>query len=462
MYSSRPIVMGIRRENEKKFEARVPLTPAHIQALRQQFPGAVEFLIQPSPMRTFTDAEFAQAGAIVQEDLSEADIILCVKEVYVDQLIDDKTYLVFAHVIKGQPDNMPVLQALLDRNITLIDYESITDHQGKRQVFFGHSAGQTGMFETLRALGQRLTTLGQPCIFNQLKPVYEYADLAAAKQHLSQISAQIQHDPTLLGVTEHPLVFGFAGLGNVGQGALDVFDLLPTEEVSPDRLANWFKTGSYPRGKVFKCLMGKSDLLRSSSQPADPFDAEDYNAHPDRYHSRLPELLPYLSVLLNCVFWSSRHPRILPKDGFRSAWLGGDRRLQVVGDLSCDPPAGSVACTVQAGDLYHPVFGYEPIEGKVVDAFAANAVTVMAVDNLSAGLPKDASIAFSTMLKAFIPALIHADFSQAELTTLPPELLRAVVTHQRSVAPHYRYLEPCLQSYFTPQSSQRGEPVIAI
>lgn len=448
MHLSRPIVIGIRRENEKKFEARVPLIPAHIEQLQQQFLGALKFIIQPSPLRTFADEEFAQVGAIVQEDLSEADLILCIKEVYPDQLIDNKVYLVFAHVIKGQTDNMPVLQALLDRGITLIDYESITNSYGKREVFFGYSAGQTGMFETLRALGQRLTAQGKACIFNQLKPVYAYADLAAAKQHLSEISAQIQQDPTLLGVTEYPLVFAFAGLGNVGQGALDVFDLLPTEEVLPSQLADWFKAGSYPPGKVFKCLMGKPDLLRNGSHP---FDADEYNAHPDRYHSRLPDLLPYLSVLLNCVFWSSQYPRILPKDGFRSAWLRGDRRLQVVGDLSCDPPAGSVACTVQAGDLYHPVFGYEPIEGGVVDAFTTDAVTVMAVDNLSAGLPKDASIAFSTMLKAFIPALINADFNQSTVSTLPSELFRAVVTHQHTLTPRYRYLEPCLRNYFAAQ-----------
>jgi alpha-aminoadipic semialdehyde synthase len=105
---TRPIVVGIRRENEKKFEARVPLIPDHVEQLLHLFKGQVSCIVQPSPFRTFSDEDYRRVGAIVQEDLSNADIILCVKEVYPEDLLYHKTYLVFAHVIKGQLHNMPI------------------------------------------------------------------------------------------------------------------------------------------------------------------------------------------------------------------------------------------------------------------------------------------------------------------------------------------------------------------
>lgn len=443
MSPSFPITIGIRRENEsKKFEARVPLVPDHIRQLQDILGDSVRFLIQPAQLRTFADDDYAAINVTVQEDLSEADIICCIKEVYPEQLIDGKTYLVFAHVIKSQPDNMPILRELLERNITLIDYECITDGQGKRTVFFGRSAGQTGMFETLRAFGQRLTTLGKPCILEELKPVYEYSNLAAAKDHLKSLGEQIQQQPKALGIIDYPVVFAFAGMGNVGQGAVEIFNLLSPQTAQADELSALFdseKTG------LFLCPLRKSDTLRNADGQ---YDAADYASCPNRYHSRIPELLPYFSGLLNCVFWAPQYPRILPHGTFQQAWQQGIRRLQVVGDLSCDPPAGSVACTVDSGDLYHPVFDYDPITRKVVAPYSPDHVTVMAIDNLSAGLPQDASIAFSKMFRDYIVDLVHADLKSANLrNTLPQALWKAVVTHQGQLQEKFHYLQPALEQH---------------
>lgn len=437
------ITIGIRRENEdRKFEARVPLVPADVQKLQEQLGDRVRFIVQPAQLRTFSDAEFAAAGAIIQEDLSEADMICCVKELYPEQLLDGKTYLVFAHVIKGQPDNMPLLQRLLDRHITLIDYECITDEAGRRTVFFGRSAGQTGMFETLRAFGQRCVALGKPCVFADLKPVYEYVNLSEAKVHLQILGDRLRQDPTLLGVTDYPLVVAIAGLGNVGQGAMEILQLLSPQTVSAEALPTLFASG---RTGLFQCLLQKSDTLRNADGL---FDSAEYTTFPNRYSSRIPDLLPYVSILLNCVFWAPQYPRILPHDAFQAAWRHGHNRLQVVGDLSCDPPAGSVACTVQSGDLYNPVFGYDPLTRAVLEPFPEDGVTVMAVDNLSAGLPHDASVAFSEMLRDWIPPLVAAKLDGANwVDVLPPALLRATVTHQGRLMKNFWRLQPDLERY---------------
>lgn len=443
MSPSTTITIGIRRENEsKKFEARVPLIPQHIRQLQKILGTRVRFLIQPAQLRTFPDDDYAAINVTVQEDLSDADIICCIKEVYPEQLIDGKTYLVFAHVIKSQPDNMPILRELLERDITLIDYECITDKDGRRTVFFGRSAGQTGMFETLRAFGQRLTALGKPCILKDLKPVHEYSNLAEAKDHLKSLGEQIQQQPTALGIIDYPIVFAFAGMGNVGQGAVEIFNLLSPQTVQADDLLALFNSG---KTGLFLCPLSKSDTLRNSEGK---YDAAEYTSSPELYQSRLPELLPYFTSLLNCVFWAPQYPRILPHEPLQKSWLKGIRRLQVIGDLSCDPPAGSVACTVDSGDLYHPVFGYNPITRKMVDPYSPDSITVMAVDNLSAGLPRDASIEFSAMLRDYIIDLVNADLRSKNLrNTLSPALWKAVVTHQGQLQEKFHYLQPALEKY---------------
>ena len=56
-----------------------------------------------------------KAGATVNEDLSEAILILGVKQVPVDLLIPNKSYAFFSHTIKAQKDNMELLDALLEK-----------------------------------------------------------------------------------------------------------------------------------------------------------------------------------------------------------------------------------------------------------------------------------------------------------------------------------------------------------
>lgn len=78
----------------------------------------------------------------------------------IDSLIPGKTYCFFSHTIKAQESNMPLLDAILEKNIRLIDYERIVDDSGHRQVAFGKYAGIAGMVNILHGLGLRLLALG--------------------------------------------------------------------------------------------------------------------------------------------------------------------------------------------------------------------------------------------------------------------------------------------------------------
>ena len=68
-----------------------------------------------SRLKLLTIKEYVQAGAKIQEDLSEASLILGVKQVPVDFLIPNKTYAFFSHTIKAQEANMQLLDSMLEK-----------------------------------------------------------------------------------------------------------------------------------------------------------------------------------------------------------------------------------------------------------------------------------------------------------------------------------------------------------
>jgi hypothetical protein len=50
-----------------------------------------------------------------------------VKEVSIENLIQNKTYFFFSHTIKAQGYSMPLLDKLLEKNIRLVDFECIRE-----------------------------------------------------------------------------------------------------------------------------------------------------------------------------------------------------------------------------------------------------------------------------------------------------------------------------------------------
>lgn len=148
-------VIGILREIKSKWERRCALTPREVKQLVAE--GGIKVLVQPSTSRCYTDEEFEEVGAIIQEDLSECDVIFGVKEVPMQNIIAAKTYFFFSHTIKAQEYNMPLLDAMLEKKIRMIDYECIRENKEDnpaRLVAFGRYAGIAGAFDFLRGIGE--------------------------------------------------------------------------------------------------------------------------------------------------------------------------------------------------------------------------------------------------------------------------------------------------------------------
>ena len=239
--------IGIRYEDKYVMERRVPLVPAHIKKLVRD--EGLEFFVETSAKRVFADEEFEAAGATVTDDLSSCQVIFGVKEVPVDRLEADKTYIYFSHVIKGQKHNMDMLRRLMELKCNLIDYERIVDEMGRRLIFFGRYAGLAGMVNSLWSLGQRLEESGIITPFLDIAQTHTYHSLGEARKVVSKVGQKIIEKG--LPAELKPLVIGITGYGNVAQGAQEIASLLPVKEILPDELAGLHKHEHLPCNIIY-------------------------------------------------------------------------------------------------------------------------------------------------------------------------------------------------------------------
>ena len=428
--------VGIRREDKSRWERRVPITPDMARRLREE--SGIEFIAQPSPVRIFKDEEFERAGVRVQEDLSSAGVVFGVKEIPMRCFQPRKTYVFFAHVIKGQPYNMPMLKRMMELGCNLIDYEKVTDETGHRLIFFGWHAGVVSMVESLWTLGRRLTHEGIANPFSDLKSTLEHGSLAEVRAEIRRAGERVKAEGLPKAIT--PLIVGVAGYGNVGRGILEILTDLPTIEIEPADVARVAADPNASDRAVYRVLF-KEEHAVAPNDPGAHFDLQDYYLHPHKYHSTFDQYVPHLTVLMNSNYWDARYPRLLTKAYLRGLFAGGRQpRLRVVGDASCDI-GGSIECTVKATEPDDPVYVYDPQTEHVRMGVEGHGPVVLAVDILPSELPREASEYFSEILEPFIAAIARADFTVPfEELALPSEIARAMILYHGKLTPDYRYI----------------------
>jgi alpha-aminoadipic semialdehyde synthase len=434
------IRIGVRREDKSMWERRVPVVPEHARQLQEEH--GVEVWVQPSDVRVFRDEDFARVGVRVEDDLSSCPVVFAVKEIPAHFFQSGHTYVFFAHVIKGQPYNMAMLRRMLELGCQLIDYEKVTDERGRRLIFFGRHAGLAGMIDTLWALGQRLDWEGISNPFSDLRQAYQYESLAEAKAAVSAVGERIAREGLPDAIT--PFVCGFAGYGNVFRGADEIVELLPVREIEPQAVEQ-LAMGDEPSKNVVYKVVFKEEHTVEPVSPQDRFELQDYYEHPDKYRSRFHIYLPHLTVLVNCVYWEAKYPRLVTKAELGRLYGREEPpRLRVIGDISCDIE-GAIECTLKCTEPDEPVFVYDPSEDRAIGGIEGQGPVVLAVDILPSELPRDASVYFSGVLMNYIPALAQVDYSVPfEELDLPPEIKRAVIVYQGELTPNYRYLEQYL------------------
>lgn len=429
--------IGIRREDKNNWERRVPLVPEHVRALLSRH--AVEVVVQPSPQRVYRDHEFEQAGARVREALEACSLILNVKEIPPEKILRDKIYILFSHTIKGQQYNMPMLKRFLDQRCTVIDYERITDDEGKRLVFFGRYAGMAGMIETLRGLGLRWQSRGFSTPLQQIQPAFEYASSSEAREHLQTLGRLLAQQGLPAALT--PLVIGITGYGQVSSGAQEMLAGLPVIELSPAQLTAMTAARN---DVIYKVIFAEQDMVEPKESRI-AFSLPEYYSRPQLYRSRFAQFLPHLTVMVNAIYWDDRYPRLVTVNDLQALAQKGRPRLEVIGDISCDI-RGAVECTVRTTTPDAPFYTFDPQTATAVDGVGGDGIVVLAVDNLPTELPRDASVAFSTALWPLVSAAVDSDFTVpfAELA-LPSALKRAIIVYQGQLTPSYSYLDAYVQ-----------------
>jgi saccharopine dehydrogenase (NAD+, L-lysine-forming) len=435
-----PNVIGIRRETKNRWERRAPLTPDNVRRLTQDLD--IKFVYEPSDLRIFLDEEYTDAGASPCPDLESCDIILGIKEVPVHDIIPGKVYAYFSHTIKGQPHNMRMLEKLVERKCTLIDYEKVTDEKGKRLIFFGWHAGAAGIIDSLWAIGRRLEWEGVRNPFSSIMTMHEYNDLQEAREHMAQVGRLI----TTYGIpySIRPFVIGITGSGNVSKGAQEILDLLPVIDVKPEELPQLKKRKDSGKS-IYKVVFDEKDMFAPRDK-GNPFNLEDYYSRPEKYYSRFIDYVPYLSVIVNCIYWEAKYPRLLTRSQIKEMFSGHmSPKLRVIGDISCDIE-GSIEATIKPTTPDSPVFVYDPWEDKDVPGWKGTGPVIMAIENLPAEVAKEATEYFGEKLQSFVPHLANANF-QGDLSSLrlPKPLMKAIILYKGQFTEPYRYMEAFLK-----------------
>ena len=397
---------GIIREGKTPPDTRVPLAPQQCAHILQQYP--VELKVEQSPIRCFSDDDYANQQIELTNDISSQDILLGVKEVPIDQLIPNKTYSFFSHTIKKQAYNRKLLLAILEKNIRLIDWEVLTNEKGKRVIAFGRFAGMVGAHNGILAYGLRTGAFS----LKRMKDCHDYAEA-------QQLYKSLQLPPMKIVLT---------GTGRVGNGAADVLRDMGIRQVDTQSFLNEsFKEA------VFTQLTCSDYAARKDDNS---FDKQDFYTRPYEYKSIFAPYYQVADLMINGIYWDNKAPAFFT----RKEMTQPDFHIRVIADVTCDiAPVSSIPSTLRASTISDPIFGYDPQLGVETEAFQNSSIDMMTIDNLPNELPRDASTAFGQQFIDYVlPEFLKADSAMLE---------RATVAENGQLGKHFQYLKDYVDGF---------------
>jgi alanine dehydrogenase len=393
--------IGLIREGKIPPDKRVPFTPLQSEEIEQRFQG-VKVISQRSEVRCFRDEEYQEFEIEVSADISDCDILMGIKEVPITELIPDKTYLFFSHTMKEQPYNRRLLQEILKKNITLIDYEAIKDRHGNRMVAFGRYAGIVGAYNALWTYGKRFGVFS-------IRRAYLCHDVNDLKLELRKVNLP-------------PVKIILTGGGRVGKGAMETLDTAGIRKVMPvDFLNRSFNEPVYVQ-------LSSADYHRRIE--GGHFNRDEFHKYPERYHSFFTDYTRVADILVAGAYWNPKAPVLFtPAD-----MLMADFKVKVVADITCDIN-GSLPTTKKASTIMDPIYDFDPETDSIQPPLVNDRlVTVMAIDNLPCELPRSASEEFGRdLIDRVLPILIGEDKDEV--------IARATITEKGALTKHFLYLQ---------------------
>ena len=392
--------IGILREEKVPADHRVPLTPRQCHDLSLKYPN-LDIRVESSEIRCFKDDDYRNFGIGVQETVSDCDLLMGVKEVPVNKLIPGKHYIFFSHTIKKQPHNKALLKAIIDKEITLIDYELLTDDNGRRLIGFGWWAGIVGAHYALLMLGKKTGAYNlKPacdCInFQELVDQYDYIQIPPAK-------------------------FIITGGGRAANGAVEMMHRAKITEVKKEDFIN--NIYAYP---VFFQLHSRDLYKRRDGKP---FDEQDFYKNASEYESIFKPYLTCADALIHCSYWDINAEALFSDQDI----LVGDLKCRIIADVSCDIP-GPIPTSMMYTSSKDPVYGYSPKDKKMGEPYKKVTIDVMTIPNLPNELPRDTSKDFGQVLsEIIIPKIMNYPDD--------PVIRRAIIAENGKLSNRYSYLE---------------------
>ncbi len=396
--------IGIIREGKNPPDSRVPLTPAQCAHLIKE--KNLDIVVQPSPNRCFPDADYLALNIPMSEDLSDRDTLMGVKEVPIDLLVSDKTYFFFSHTIKKQSYNRKLLQAIVEKNIRLIDYEVLTNEKGQRLIAFGKFAGMVGAHNGIMTYGSRTGLYN----LKRMKDCLDYAEAKSIYKDLSFPKMKIV----------------LTGGGRVAAGAAQVLDDMGIKKVKPEAYLNTsFDEAVYTQLDCIDYVKRKDDSS---------FELNIFFEQPDLFESIFAPYYQSSDIMINGIYWDNLAPAFFSVEEMQSS----DFNIKVIADVTCDiAPIASIPSTIKASTIADPIFGFNPSTGQEDAPFQDHVIDMMTIDNLPNELPRDASRAFGEQfINEILDELIKAE---------SPVIIRASVALNSKLGPHFDYLSDYLR-----------------
>ena len=356
--------IGLIKEGKIPADNRVALTPAQCKWIHKNSDD-IRIIVQSSPDRCFSDREYQSAGIEVKDDISDCDILLGIKEVPIDQLVPGKTYLFFSHTKKKQKHNQKMFWAILDKKITLIDYECLEHEDGQRIIGFGFFAGVVGAHNGMMAYGNRTGLY-------KLDRVYKQRSFR-----------ELIH--TYFGLRLPNVKIAVTGSGRVAHGILEIMNLMGIHEVEPDDYL--VRRFSYP---VYTQLKG-AELYENKN--TGKYSRLEFHEHPELYNCKFLPYVQQTDILLNGVYWDKNVPRLFEKENV----IAETFIIQTIADIT-DDINGSIPINIGDQTMENPIYGVDKFTLQKTNPYLPNSIDIMAVGNLPNELPKDASRFFGEQL----------------------------------------------------------------
>jgi saccharopine dehydrogenase (NAD+, L-lysine-forming) len=392
------IRIGLIRETKIPADNRVALIPSQCKWLLKNF-DTLKIFAQPSDSRCYGNKEYKMAGVELKEDLSDCDYLFGIKEVAAEQLIPGKKYLFFSHTRKMQPYNQALFRAILDKKITLIDYECMEHEDGQRILGFGFFAGIVGAHNGIMAYGLRTKQYVLPRVYKQ--PSFR----------------QLIHG--YFGIKLPNIKVVITGSGRVAHGLLEVMNLLGIIEVEPDEYLS--RNFSYP---VFTQLKG-SLLYRHKTNGT--YNRDHFHTHPEEYECLFKSYAEHSDILMNGIFWDPHMPRLFEWEDLLSPRF----RIQVIADIT-DDKEGSVPCNLGDGTMEEPLYGVNRKSRHKTAPFEEDSIVIMAVGNLPNELPRDASRYFGEQLIKYVLEDLFKEGSDV--------IAKATMVREGIITDHFKYM----------------------